>query len=355
MTTSEERRWPDALLSVQDALIWIQAALPPHHTAQGPTALLNVKAWGVVARFHVLAPEPYDVVFKVGALPLFRSAPRAFELAHLARPHHTPELLASRQDGEQTWTLFRAFEGHVVRDAEGTGAVVEMARELARVQAAVLTLPESARLGLPHFPLTSIPTQFDQLLTLTRERYLPIFEERRQDFRSTFNLDLPPNLAERLEVHRGRVQTWTDELAAMNWPESLDHVDLHHENGVVQPDGSVLLLDWEEAQLALPFFSLDRLLEDAREYDERAGIPQAVTGIDGTPTVLAVRAAYLDTLPWRTWEERATGLDLALQLAPIKALAEGEAFNDALGRERGNPVQAAFLLLRALRRWEASC
>lgn len=352
--TESKTPWPDQITSISEAKAWIQEVLPEHPTVEGPTALLNVKrlGWGVVARFSVSGC--HDVVLKINTLGLFRSAPHAFELVHFARPDHTPPLIAHDSKGDQNWMLFWALDYPTVEEVGKDSLFVEMAREIARIQGIVASLPGSRHAKLPHFSAETIPKQFDELLNLLKTRYLPVFDKRRGAYLERFGFDIPTDLYKQLLSHRETVQNWTNELISMNWPDALDHVDLHSGNAFSKDDGSIAIIDWEEAQISCPFFSLDRLLEDAADFDISHGYVRTDPDIDSTPTTLAVKEAYLEMLPWRTTSERMRGLELALNLSPIKTMAEGETFNAALSREQGNPVQAAHLWLRALKRWTAS-
>jgi aminoglycoside phosphotransferase (APT) family kinase protein len=151
---------------------------------------------------------------------------------------------------------------------------------------------------------------------------------------------LPDDVDEQLERYGPHVSKWAAELEDGGWPLSLDHVDLHPDNAMLRPDGRVLLLDWEEANLSVPFFSLDRLLDDAWERGGDAGAAM-------------LRGAYLDALPWGTRPARERALTLALRLAPLKHAYEGMRLADALGWEEGMPHVTAWAVARMLARWDS--
>ena len=80
--------------------------------------------------------------------------------------------------------------------------------------------------------------------------------------------------------------------------------------------------------------------------------PRAVSPRHQLSLAAAVRAAYLDALPWGTPDQRAHALDLGLRLLPVKK-AHGYIRRDrAIGRATGNRHLAA-VLTRAVREWEA--
>jgi hypothetical protein len=119
-------------------------------------------------------------------------------------------------------------------------------------------------------------------------------------------------------------------------------------------DGGILIYDWEEANLSCPFFSLDRLLDDARPLHLRIGSPINTSDqLPYTPAELAVRSAYLAEIPWGNYAERERGFDLAMCLGPIKTAYEAIGLAEALGWEEGSPHILAWALGRALPRWRA--
>jgi aminoglycoside phosphotransferase (APT) family kinase protein len=195
--------------------------------------------------------------------------------------------------------------------------LVALAQATARVQAAVSALPDAERRGLPHSPVERLPEWLDELVADVGRRHP----------RARHVLD-------RLGRLRAPVGEWTAELLAGGWPDSIDHTDLHARNALIDERGLVRIVDWEEAVVGLPFFSLDRLLEDARALGAS----------------IAVRDAYLGALPWKSLRERRRALEVALALAPIKVAHECLVFWRARGRPSGNPYLTDFFALRALRR-----
>lgn len=64
-----------------------------------------------------------------------------------------------------------------------------------------------------------------------------------------------------------QLRLWAAELRISGLPYSLDHVDFLPHNAVVQENGRVLIYDWEQAVLSVPFFSLDILLAFAQGFE----------------------------------------------------------------------------------------
>lgn len=347
----DEHGWPENTVQAGEVRTWIASALPGKPDIVGPILVHQAKEWGVTASFAAVGVETREVVFKAAWHPLFRDAPRVYALLDRHCPGRVPELLAETRRGAQTWTLFAAFDGVPVEEVRTPEALAALARTAAEIQATIAALPAAATAGLPRTAVAALPTMCDAVLRDLRERQRPLWQGQARDLAEQFAI--PADAVERLEAFRPAVAEWTRELAAAPIPVSIDHVDLQWGNAVLQPDGSCLIFDWEEATLSCPLFSLDRLLNDARELDlgEAAAWAGMVGGPLYTPTEAAVRDAYLDALPWGTREERARSFELAMRLAPIKTAYEGIQFADALGWGGEPSLVAAWTVGRMLARW----
>jgi len=135
--------------------------------------------------------------------------------------------------------------------------------------------------------------------------------------------DQPAELVEWLHDAQPALQADAEALAGI--PRSLDHPDMNSSNAILCDDGRVVLLDWEEATVGCPLFSLDRLLDDAREYS----------------AVERVMSAYLSGFPWGGQRE----VESALRLVPLKLAMENRAF----ARGRGWPHPHSRLTTRLLK------
>jgi hypothetical protein len=165
---------------------------------------------------------------------------------------------------------------------------------------------------------------------------------------------LPANVLEEIESFRPKVAEWTQEFLDGDWPMSIDHVDFNVSNAAVQDEGEIVIFDWEEAVISSPFFSIDRLLYDADDFEEDSeSIPQTEGQLLLTPNQMAIRNAYIDAIPWHTRSQRERAFDVAMCLAPVKTAYECEPFNQALGRDHGLPELAARCFGRALHFWRA--
>jgi aminoglycoside phosphotransferase (APT) family kinase protein len=272
--TNEQPAWPNEHIALDAASRWVASTCA--REVDTPE-ILRIKRWGVTARFG-------SVVLKASFTPLFPQVTEVHALLERIVPEGAPRLIASEMVDGQLWTLFEHLQGATAEEVGTPGAFEATARELARVQAAVAKLD------------------------LTR---LPVFDVRRvpgallEDDLS----DQPVELVQWLRDAQPSLQLDADALADI--PLSLDHPDVNRSNAIMLDDGRAILLDWEEATVGCPLFSLDRLLDEAHELS----------------AVEAVRDVYLDTL-------RAGGLEQverAMRLVPLKLAHENRAFARALG------------------------
>ena len=342
--------WPAHLVDESAVRGWIHAVLPGHPRVLHPT-ILHQKAWGLTARFALLPDaatiDPHDgVIFKASLLPLFAAAPHIYAILSRHCPDQTPRHLASVAHGAQTWSLFGPLPGDAVGAKSDLGVAAAMARTLGEIQAAIALLPAAEMALLPRQPLHTLPALFDTVRGEIETELLPIWRGKGDVFDCG---ELPRDVLDRLIAYRPQVQQWTAALLAGRWPETLDHVDLHTDNAMVLPNGQVMILDWEEAVLSLPFFSLDRLLDDVR-----AGrlLPAGSEAREGSGKA-QICSAYLTALPWGTEIGKEHAFDLAMRLAPIKAAYEGIVFAEARGIA---PLarMTAQCMAKALSRWESS-
>jgi aminoglycoside phosphotransferase (APT) family kinase protein len=268
--TNEQPAWPNEHIALDAAARWVASACA--RKVEEPPEILQIKRWGVTARFG-------SVVLKASFTPLFPQVTDVHALLERIVPEGAPRLIASEMVDGQLWTLFEHIQGATAEEVGTPDALEATARELARVQAAVAKL------------------------ALTR---LPVFDVRRvpgallEDDLS----DQPVELVQWLRDAQPALQLDADALADV--PPSLDHPDVNLSNAIMLDDGRAILLDWEEATVGCPLFSLDRLLDEAHELS----------------AVETVTDVYLDTL-------RACGseqVERAMRLVPLKRAHEFRAY-----------------------------
>jgi hypothetical protein len=196
----------------------------------GPFELVKERPWATVWR----VPLQGGVAYAKACRPI-----QAFEpalTAALARrwPDRVAEVLAF--DPARAW-LLTADAGTPVGDLgnppELWAEILPRYAELQRGE--IAHAAEHIAIGLPDLGLHAFPERFDELLA----RDLPIDSVEVEAARR-----LRPNLV-----------ALADELAAAGIGDSVEHADLHLRS-VFRRDGRLRILDWGDASVAHPFFSL---------------------------------------------------------------------------------------------------
>ncbi|MFC6285325.1 hypothetical protein ACFP3Q_04105 [Nocardioides sp. GCM10027113] len=213
---------------------WVDGQLDRHGLARtGPVDQVHVRPWSTVIRVPV---ADGSVWFKANEEALRHEAAVVDLLSRLC-PAAVPPLLA--HDPARGWML--------MPDAgESLRQVVPRERSLCRwhdvltlcaqVQvAAADAVPELLEVGVPDMRLATLPDRYDVLVD-------DIGAERR--FRESSSL----------------VRDLADELASSRVPETIQHDDLHDAQVFVR-DGRHLIMDWGDACVSHPFFTLAVTLE----------------------------------------------------------------------------------------------
>jgi thiamine kinase-like enzyme len=321
---------------------WIGAALPGNPQICGPLEIHRLKSWGLTARFEA---GGQSVFFKICLLPLFFSSASVYRVLGRHCSGEVPLLLANEQHDDQVWTLFSPFAGKLLYETERFDLMIEAARTLARVQTQVAAAPAEELQDLPQH----------------REDFSFMLDAVQQEIQRVYTSVWAQDADEEdwgahLSRWKPHLLDWAAELAEGQWPLAPDHVDFHGENILVEGNGQLRIVDWEETRLSCPFFSLDRLFSDASEAEEEAwaNLPPAdapAGHLDMGRSEMALRQAYLEALPWQDMAARQRGFDLAMCLAPVKYAYESILFNRALGRPHGHPGETAWFMKTGVGRW----
>ena len=254
--------WTDPLW-LAEAHAWIRAEVARLDLgAVGAIDQHHVRPWSTVMR---VPTESGDVYFKANTAALRHEAAAIMVIA-AHRPDCVPPLLAV--DRERGWMLM-ADAGDRLRE------IVERERDLS-CWVEILPLyaglqidladhaDELVALGVPDVRLSTLPSSFETMLDGLVE--LPAFDRRRY------------------ERHVPRVKEMCDELAAYGLPETVQHDDFH-DGQVFVRDGRYLLLDWGDACVSHPFFTLSVTLEGQLAW--------GLDDIQGSVDVRPFRDAYL--------------------------------------------------------------
>ncbi|WFE28505.1 hypothetical protein O7623_04645 [Solwaraspora sp. WMMD791] len=258
----DDMRWrdPQWLDQVRD---WIDARLGElAMTRTGPVDQPHVYPWSTVLR---VPTDAGDVWFKANAEALRHEAAVVTRLA-ARRPDAVPPPLAA--DTAAGWMLM-ADAGETLR------VVSQRERSLDRWYA-VLPLYAGVQLDLAD--------DVDDLLALgvpdRRLATLPQAYERIVDA-----VGAEPRFRDAVPM----VASLCAELAAYGLPELLQHDDLHDAQVFVR-DGRHLLMDWGDACVSHPFFTLSVTLDGVLAW----GLDDVPNSVDTTPFRDAYLAPYAD-------------------------------------------------------------
>ena len=241
---------------VEEAGSWV----PAHVPLAGPLEPFQVEPWAAVFRTQV---DDGAAWFKVCAPHLAFEVPLTASLS--ARWSTVTEVLA--HDAERRWLLMA--DAGVSLGALGNPPQrwIEILPAYAEVQIGEMALAgEHLARGVPDLRLSRLPLLYEELLTAT----LPLDEAETADLAS-----IAP-----------RIRGWCEELESAGIPDTVQHDDLHMNN--VYAKGNVLrVLDWGDASISHPFFSLFETFRFLVEVNRLS---------PGDPWFGRLRDAYLE--PW---------------------------------------------------------
>jgi hypothetical protein len=249
--------------------LWLAGA---HEWIEREVARLGLRRTGEIDQPHVYpwstvlrAPtEGGDVWFKANHEPLRHEAALVTLLA-ARRPNCVPPLLGA--DLDRGWMLM-ADAGTTLRRLQEEELDLSRWLDVLPLYAGVQidlvdATDELVALGVPDLRLARLP-----------ELYARFVED--------------VEVGDRAREAVPRVAELAEELAAYGVPETINHDDLHDAQVFVR-DGRYLLLDWGDACVSHPFFTLSVTLEGVLAW----GLDDVENAVDTSP----FRDAYL--APWR--------------------------------------------------------
>lgn len=174
---TDDPSWPTAILDPGEVRAWIASALPggvtSPSTVAGPVEVYQENGRGVTARFAVAHPRwASGVVFHASPRVIYAYTPAVYRLLMPRVPNCVPELVACTEHRDQAWTLFRAFAGEKLSTARSLGALEDLARSMAGIQAAVAGLPGDEWGEIPHLPVGRLLALFDEIVADIRDVHL---------------------------------------------------------------------------------------------------------------------------------------------------------------------------------------
>jgi hypothetical protein len=295
--------WTDPawLLEVQD---WIDREL----------ARLGVVATGAVEQSYV---APWSTAMRVPVhdgglwfkanMPVHACEAAVVDILGQRRPACVAELLAL--DRDRGWMLM-ADAGVLLVDVltreRDLRRWLDVLPQYAQLQlAAVADIDELLSVGVPDRRLDKLPTQYEHLLGETP--------------------GLTPEELAQLDRLRPRVREMCEELAAYGISETIQHNDLHDRQVFVR-DGDYRFLDWAEACISHPFFTMAITLEGV--------IAWGLDDIRGSVDVSPFRDAYLEPFGSHGTSSRLNAaLAIAVRLGWICRAAEVQRWVSALDEQ----------------------
>jgi hypothetical protein len=194
------------------------------------------------------------VWFKAVGEPNLREFPITLKLAELF-PSFMPEIFGI--NSEWNGWLAREVKGQSLRETKDVALWERAAIDLARLQIESISQAESVlRVGAHDL-------RFDTLLSAVS----PFFEVIGRLMGEQPKTPPAALTRDELRLLRVVVDDAVTLLADLRIPCTLGHLDLNPGNLVVRPDGSVFL-DWADAYVGHPFFSLEYLLQHFRRNRE---------------------------------------------------------------------------------------
>jgi hypothetical protein len=217
-------------------------------------------------QLELISDEPWSTVWRTpdGLWRKQCKGPWRFEAPlTVALASRRPDLVAELVDHGDDWLLIRDAGTQIAEDDPLWPEVMRLYAELQQEEAA--HVGEHVAAGVPDLRLARLPGRYAQLLEEVDDERLRRFE---------------PRFAELCA-----------ELAARGVPETIQHDDLHQFNVYVR-DGRPRILDWGDASVGHPYFSLVATL---RHVEDR-GITRAFLdawGGDEETLALALRVGRI--------------------------------------------------------------
>ena len=275
-------RWTEPEF-LDSARRWIDEQLADHGlVVTGEAEQPHVVKWSTVLR---LPTAEGPVWFKANDESLRHEA-GVTALLGARHPANVPPLLAA--DVERGWMLM-ADAGDRLREVLPQDGSLDRWRGVLRAVAEIQlacedSVDELLALGVPDMRLATLPDAYDRLAA---------------------ELELEP----RFRAATSYVQELCDQLAAFGIRETLQHDDLH-DGQVFVKDDTDLVMDWGDACISHPFFTLSVTLEGVISW----GLDDVEDSVDIAPFRDAYLAPYAAAYPSLSRDDLLAAVDVALRL-----------------------------------------
>jgi len=306
------------------------------------TEIFALRPSSVTASFQI-ANTQTRVIFKANRVPLFFKSAHVHLQLQECCPQAVPKLIHHQIDTSGLWMLFDPIIGKSVQDLGNHSGLIQMAKTIANIQIAFAKHLKSQTADLPRFQ-HQIPEMLDFLVKRIQDCYLPLWTKqggailkRRQKERL---IKISSNVVQQLKSASQKITSWTTELQAGNWPDSICHTDLHPGNAILE-NNNLRIIDWDQSVVGFPFDAIYWL--DTIATEEKWSKDETET--------LSVKETYLKTIPWNSYEDRLRAWELGERIGRINACYESEIRNDALHRKNRQGGNIASLLINALAHW----
>lgn len=232
----------------KELLDWIDDVIEPlGFHLNGNFRQLNASSSFSLIRFETDGPALW---FKAVGEPNKKEFPITCTLARLC-PGYLPTILAARP--EWNGWLTREVAGKLLCETQEAALWEQAATALAKLQ--IVSINHGAGI---------LATGARDLGTVALSKLIRPFMESMVQLMERQTKVLPSVLNRKELLLLGdRIQNAVDALEALEIPETPGHLDLNPGNIIVS-DGRCVFLDWAEAYVGNPFFSLEYLIQHAR-------------------------------------------------------------------------------------------
>ncbi|QHE51644.1 hypothetical protein [Pontibacillus sp. HMF3514] len=342
-----ELKWNEEKVSLTDVRAWIEKATNSHHV-KGPTKIFRSNDWGITAMFQ----GDQDYVCKIAFLPLFQTSPSIYTFLNSLESPHLPHVIKAENFNGQTWLLFTPFEGEVDSKTDSIDDIVQIARTLALIQNQATHKDYK---DIPVYSVADVESECLDFISHVKERYQEDYKQNSQLISKNLSVEQTElellALEETYTYLRKEIKKACSSLAQYPIPLSLYHLDLHIGNAAKLDNGEMLIFDWEEAVITIPFFSINKLLQNAK----RTNMSKNETGkyLTWTENESLVIQTYLQTLNLPIKHEEATKLlDISMSVVPVFYACLSFQFIKQVGWEKSAAGMIAEDILLAFHRFK---